>query len=141
MERRIVTLVAVLAISAPLLACGGGGPSFANRPPPPKSIVVTATIDDQRVSVSPRTFGAGPIELIVTNLTGDARDTTLESTGFGSGGTGIQQTTGPINPGDTARLQADLPRGRYAVRAEGVGRAPVRVTATRQTAQGELLQP
>ena len=49
--------------------CGSSSADYKNDPRPPSPIVITGYIDDQRVSVSPRSLGAGPISLIVTNQT------------------------------------------------------------------------
>ena len=50
----------------------GEDEDHANRDRPAASINVTAAIIDGRINVSPRSVGAGPIRLIVTNQT-DAR--------------------------------------------------------------------
>jgi hypothetical protein len=95
-----------------------------------------------RASRSPRGASApGPVELIVTNLTDDARELTLETTEIGGTGGGIEQSTGQINPGTTAQLKAELKQGRYAIIVDGAGTTPLRVGAPRPSAQDQLLQP
>ena len=134
----MATGVAVL-----LAGCGGSDDStYANEPRPPAPLVVSASIGSDKVSVSPRKFGAGPITLIVTNQTGQSRELTLETDEIG-GGPGIRQTSGPINPGDTASLKADLKRGTYRVAVDGkqIAAARLNVGAERESAQNELLQP
>jgi hypothetical protein len=124
--------------------CGGGDDSdYANEPRPPAPIVVSASIGSDRVSVSPRSFGAGPITLIVTNQTGTSREVTLETDEIGGSSPGIEQNSGPINPGDTASLKADLKRGTYKVAVDGrnIEAARLNVGAERESAQNELLQP
>jgi hypothetical protein len=105
--------------------------------------VVSASIGSDRVSVSPRQFGAGPITLIVTNQTGSSQEITLETDEIGGSAPGIEQNSGPINPGDTASLKADLKRGTYRVAVDdrGIEGARLRVGRERPTAQDELLQP
>ena len=123
--------------------CGGSTADYANEPRPPEPIVISASINDDRVSVSPRRFGAGPITLIVTNQTQSAQELTLETDEIGGSAPGIEQNSGPINPGDTASLKADLAKGTYsvAVDGDGIAAAALRVGKPRESAQNELLQP
>lgn len=134
---------AALAGIALLVTAGcGDDDDYANEPRPPAPIVVTAAITKDGVSVSPAKFGAGPINLIVTNQTETSQQITLETQDT-SGGAGITQSTGPINPRDTATLKADVPEGNYRVGVEGdaVKAAALEVSAERESAQNELLQP
>src|SRR3954453_3582640 len=100
------------ASGAALLVAGCGSESdYANKPRPPSPITITAAISKDRVQVSPRRFGAGPITLVVTNQSGRSADLVLETDTSG-GKSGIRQQTGPINPQGTASLKADLRQGR-----------------------------
>jgi hypothetical protein len=112
-----------------------------DEPRPPARIVLTGAISTDRVSVSPRRFGAGPVRLIVANLTDTSRQVTLEAADRTR--PGIRQETAPINPRDTAELRADLRTGRYTVRVIGSGirAATLRVSQRRGSAQNDLLQP
>ena len=132
-----------MGAAALLAGCGGSTADYANEARPPEPIVVSASINDERVSVSPRRFGAGPVTLIVTNQTQSAQELTLETDEIGGSAPGIEQTSGPINPGDTASLKADLARGTYrvAVDGDGIDAASLRVGRQRESAQNELLQP
>jgi hypothetical protein len=141
----------MLAARAALL-CGTGGllalaaigcasnTSYKNEPRPPSPIVVTASISKDRVSVSPAHFGAGPIDLVITNQTGASQQIVLETRGAG---VGLKQSTAPINPRDTAEIKADLASGRYSVRTSdgGIHPALLRVGRERPSAQNQLLQP
>jgi hypothetical protein len=89
------------------------------RPSAAGPIVITGYISHQRVSVSPDSFGAGPISLIVTNQTGTAQRVTLESAGPAGSGPGIKQVTAPISPQDTATLKVDVKPGSYSVHVGG----------------------
>lgn len=138
--RRAATALAAAAL---LSAAGcGEDDDYPNEARPPAPIVVTAAITTSGVSVSPEEFGAGPINLIVTNQTGTSQQITLE-TADTSSGPGITQSTGPINPRDTATLKADVPTGSYRVSAGGgsIDAATLEVGAERPSAQNELLQP
>jgi hypothetical protein len=133
-------LGALLLASAALVAGCGGDEEYANRPRPPAPIVVSASIGTDRVSVSPRRFGAGPVELKVANLTDRALRLTLETLGRGPG---RRQETGPINPRETASLKVDVEQGDYAVAVSGRGIDParLRVGAQRPSAQNDLMLP
>jgi hypothetical protein len=133
-----ITIVGVLALGA--AACGTTE-ERKNEPRPPSRIVLTGSISTDRVSISPRRFGAGPVSLVVANLTDTSQQVTLEATARNK--PGVRQQTAPINPRDTAELRADLGTGRYRVRVTGSGisAATLRVGRARRSAQNDLLQP
>ena len=139
---RAKALIAVSVLTGTLAACGEED-DYANNPRPPSPVVVSAAVTDSRVSVSPRRLGAGPVDLIVTNQTERAQEITLETDEIGGSSPGIQQRTGPINPGDTASLKANLERGSYrlAVDGQNIRAAALDVGEARPSAQNELLQP
>ena len=93
-----------------LLAAGCGEEEFENKPRPPVPIELTGVIQEDKVTISPRRVGAGPIMITVSNQTKDAHTVTLE-------GDTVQERVGPINPLDTATIQKTLPQGSYEVRA------------------------
>ena len=142
---RRTAALAPLAVAGALAlgGCGSSSADYENEARPPGPIIVTGYIDDQRVSVSPRTFGAGPISLIVTNQTGAAQRVTLESAGATGSGPGIRQVTAPISPQDTATLKVDVKPGSYSVHVagDGIRAARLRVGPERESAQNDLLQP
>jgi hypothetical protein len=142
MRRTVAATLLVIAAVPTVVGCGSSS-GYENDPRPPSPIVLTASIDDQRVSVSPQRFGAGPISLIVTNQTDTAQSVTLESANKAGSGPGLRQETAPISPQDTATLKADVKPGRYTVHVRGDGIAParLRVGPERASAQNDLLQP
>jgi hypothetical protein len=142
MRRTAATTPLAVAVVVAIAGCGTSS-DYKNDPRPPSPIVLTASIDDQRVSVSPQRFGAGPISLIVTNQTNTAQSVTLESTQKAGNGPGLRQVTAPISPRDTATLKADVKPGRYTVhvRGDGIIAAHLKVGPERASAQGDLLQP
>ncbi len=101
-------LLGVLALSA----CGSE--DFPNEPRPPLQLGITAVITEEQVEVSPNRFGAGPIMLTISNQTLNAHSVTLEGAERDSE---VLESTGPINPGDTATIQQTLEPGRYRVTA------------------------
>src|SRR4051812_11827524 len=133
-----ILIVGALALAA--AACGTTQ-ERKNEPRPATRIVVTGSISTDRVSISPRRFGAGPVSLVVANLTDTSQQLTLESAERDR--PGIRQQTAPINPRDTAELRADLRRGRYTVHVTGGGiaAATLRVGQRRASGRNELLQP
>ena len=137
-----LTPLAVGAVLA-LGSCGSSSGDYKNDPRPPGPIVITGYVDDQRVSVSPGTLGAGPISLIVTNQTSAAQRVTLESADATGSGPGLKQVTAPISPRDTATLKADVKPGRYTVHVagDGIRAARLQVGPERASAQNDLLQP
>lgn len=139
--RAAIAAVVVLAVA--LGGCGGGGGDFANEPRPAAPITVSAAISPARVTVSPARFGAGTIELIASNQTATSQRVILRSRARGGDGAQLRQSTGPINPGDTASLTADLSAGSYLVsaRSPAIDAATIVVGAPRASARDRLLQP
>ena len=131
----VVLVMATVAIAG----CGGSG-SYKNELRPPAPIVLTAAISKDRVSVSPSKFGAGPVSLVITNLTDSAQQVIFETS---AGQAGVLQQTGPINPRDTATLKVNAPTGGLVVRVQGgaIKAAKLNVGPARASAQNQLLQP
>ena len=132
--------IAIAAVALAVSACGTTE-DRRNDPRPPTRIVITGSISTDRVSISPRRFGAGPVSLVVANLTDASQQLTLETADRDR--PGVRQQTAPINPRDTAELRADLRSGRYTVHVTGGGiaAATLRVGKRRPSAQNDLLQP
>jgi len=134
-------VAAGIAGAAALATVGcGSTEQRPNLPRPPVRIVLTGSISTDRVSVSPRRIGAGPISLVVANLTDTTQRVTLETADRDRAG--IRRTT-PINPRDTVELRADLRTGRYTVHVAtgGIRAATLRTGRRRPSAQNDLLQP
>jgi hypothetical protein len=113
--------MALAGAAVALGGCAGTGSDGAGGPRTVSPMVVTASIGDQRVSVSPRLLGAGPISLIVTNQTATAQRVTLESAARPGQPRPLRQETSPISPADTATLTALVAPGRYLVHVRGDG--------------------
>jgi hypothetical protein len=124
-----------------VLAGCGGGKDFKNKPRPPATVQLSGVITDRGVSVEPRTIGAGPIILIVSNQTQQAHTVTLD----GPSGT---EEVGPINPLDTGRIQHNLDQGSYEIRAgsdratdKPIQPAKLNVGPPRRSSSGDVLLP
>jgi hypothetical protein len=143
MRRTAALMLLAVALGLAPAGCGGSSADYKNEPRPPATIVLTGYVDEHRVSVSPRSLGAGPISLIVTNQTSTAQSVTLESADAMGSGPGLKQVTAPISPQDTATLKADVRPGRYMVHVAGdtIRAARVQVGPERASAQNDLLQP
>jgi hypothetical protein len=131
-------LTAVVAVCT-LGACGQE--KYRNtHPRPPTPITISAYVSPTRVSVSPASFGAGPITLLVTNQSQTSQEVTFET---GSAGSSVTQTTGPINPGDTGEIKLFVRQGEYRLRASSgaISPATLMVGGERPSAQNEVLQP
>jgi hypothetical protein len=146
------TTIGLLAFSAFAIAgCGSSGQS-ASRPRPPVPVNLTVYINNQRVLVSPRSVGAGPVIFTVTNQS--TRTQTLAIHGVRSITIG-PIATGPITPQGTAQVQVNFRRpGVYtltsipvartqAARAvsPGIRAAALRIGRPRPSADNVLLLP
>jgi hypothetical protein len=132
----------VIGAAAMVAVAGcGSDASYKNDPRPAKTIVIAAAILPDKVSVSPREFGAGPISLTVANETDASQRISIVRKVNGQ--EQANEQTGPINPHDTATLKADVDEGEYEVRVEGetIAAAAFTVGAPRESAQNDLLQP
>jgi hypothetical protein len=147
--RRITLLVLAVAI---LAGCGSGGGHFANLPRPPSPVNVTVYINDQRVSISPSSVGAGPVVFVVTNQASRAQSMTILPAGVSAGQ--ALADTGPISPQATAQITVDLNRGNYSVATGptgateaaqatpgGIAPATLRISKERASASNQLMNP
>jgi hypothetical protein len=140
----VVVAAAMAAVA--LVGCGSAG-TFANKPRPATPVNLTVYINDHRVSVSPASVGAGPVQFIVTNEA--TKNETLEVVG----GASALANTGPINPGGTANVTVNFSnRGEYlvstrnssaasAAATSSIAPARLRIGPPRPSASSALLQP
>jgi hypothetical protein len=134
-------------LGAALLAAGvggcGAGEDYQNKPRPPSPINVTAAIDSDQVRVSPVSFGAGPVVILISNQSGTAQKVTLETDELGASTGGIRRSTTAIAPLSTGQLKVDAPEGSYTLSASAgdVAPATLEVSKERRSAQDDLLLP
>lgn len=140
--RRLFALTLSATALASCAAGCGNGKNYANNPRPPEPIVVAAAIAPGGISISPASFGAGLVQLVVTNLTTSSQQLEIV-TGTGAAQRSVLQQIGPINPQDTAQVKLQLGKGAYSVRVTGRGvkDAVLTVGGPRPTSQNQLLQP
>jgi hypothetical protein len=122
-------------------ASGCGGGDFKNKPRPAVPEELTGVIQQDKVTVSPNSFGAGPVLITISNQTKDAHTVTLE-------GDTVKERVGPVNPEDTATIQKTLPQGTYEVRAGSAVAVPkeiqpatLKVGRERRDSNNRLLLP
>jgi hypothetical protein len=141
MPREAAALSCALAAVA-AAGCGSSDHKYKNTARPPAAIVISASIDDRAVQISPQRLGAGPITLVITNQSNAPQQVTLETSDSGPGEKAV--TTGPISPRETASVNADVKQGTYALRVGGDGgvkAARLVVGKPRRSSQNDLLQP
>ncbi len=150
MRRTTLGMMLAFAVSLTVSACGGSK-HFANLPRPAAPVNLTVFINDQRVSVSPSTVGAGPVVFIITNQASNAASLVVSSSGSSSS----LADTGPISPQGTAQLSVDLKSpGSYTVgiaanssteaaaaTPTGIQSATVHVGSPRPNSSNEVGQP
>lgn len=136
-KRRRLRAALIAAIAGAPLALGAcGEDDFPNDPRPASPIELTAAIDDRSVSVSPASFGAGLVNVTVSNQTGEPTRLALDGP--------TSAATNEIPPGGTGTIKANLEEGEYEATAGSevdIRPARINVGPARPTSQNELLQP
>jgi hypothetical protein len=148
MRRTTIGFLAVTALA--LAGCGSGG-TFKNLPRPPTPVDLTVYINNSRVSVSPNSVGAGPVNFIVTNQSTKTQTLSINDSASGKP---IGAGTGPINPQGTTEVTVDFTPGDYLVTTGSAGKtdaalatpttihpAALHIGAPRPNANNVLLQP
>jgi len=140
MSRRAAAPAALIACA--LAGCGGGGEDYANKPRPATPINVTAAISTKKISLSPKSFGAGPAVIIVSNQSGSEQVVTLQTQELGGSKPGIKASTDPIAPRGTGTLKVDVREGTYELSVpKGPSPVTLEVGGERKSAQHTLLEP
>jgi hypothetical protein len=136
-----VQLLATGLMALALASCGSEK-DFANDPRPPTPINISASISDEKVTVSPADFGAGPVQFLIANLTDDPQTVTVETEDL-SDTAGIKQQSSVINPQGTTTLKVDVKEGDYVVHVDhkSIREAHIKVGGERDSSQDQLLQP
>ena len=120
-----------------LAAAGCGGEDHPNEPRPPTPFEVSALVDDKRVVVSPREFGAGLAVFSISNQTDDVAQLALEGP--------TEAVSEPIEPGGVSdSFKVPMQEGAYEVTAGEESRvraAQLLIGPERRSSQNELLLP
>ncbi len=135
--RRFALIVLVFAAGC------GSEPQRENldRPAPP--VIMTAAVQDDVIRISPRTVGAGQIELVVSNQSDAPQTVTFETDELGGQLGGNRASSSEIAAGGTGRLKIDAREGTYAVRVEddSIRAARIEIGPPRESGQNRLLLP
>lgn len=139
--RASLTATVMTATVLAMVGCGSKE-DYANDPRPPAPVNISAAISSDKITVSPGSFGAGPVTFLIANLTDDNQQVTVETRDL-SNKAGIKQTSSVINPQGTATMKVDIKEGDYTVSVnhKDVEPAEVKVGAERESSQDQLLQP
>jgi hypothetical protein len=132
---RFPLLVALPALAA--VAAGCGSEDHPNEPRPPAPIEVTARVDDKQVTVAPNSFGAGLVNVTISNQSQDTVELTFD-------GERLRTSTNPIEPNGVGNIKLDLEEGEYQVSAGSESDATpqtLRVGPERASSQNQLLLP
>ena len=136
---RQITMIGIVGAAALVVAgCGGSTATFANRPRPPEPITITGSVSNSRVLITPATFGAGPIDLEVTNAASRSVSLTVQDA-RGHSVADLQS----INPDTPGVVKFDIAPGNYAVIASehGIKPAELHVGSERPSAASRVLEP
>ena len=138
--------IGMLAVSALAVSACGATSKGATTPRPPSPVNLTVYIDNQRVSVSPDSVGAGPVAFIITNQASQAESLAVLPAGSAAGQP--LANTGPINPQATAQVTVNFTSpGNYALSTGGGGSgspiraASIHVAGQRSSSDTQVLQP
>ena len=138
--RSVKARAGVAALVAPLCIAGcGGEDDFANDPRPAAPIVVTAKVDSKRVVISPDEFGAGLVNITVSNQSEDPVRLTLVGPGPED-----NAESGEVPPNGIGNVKAALEEGDYEVNGgERSDAKPAQLTVgpPRASSSDELLLP
>lgn len=121
---------------AAIAVAGCGAEDHPNEPRPPAPIEITARVSDDRVAVQPSEFGAGLVNMTISNQS----DVPVEIAVDGPTG-----NTGPtIAPGQPGNFKFNFEEGEYEVSAgeeSDASPAVLTVGPERASSQNELLLP
>ncbi|MGH2889420.1 MAG: hypothetical protein ACRDNJ_07310 [Solirubrobacteraceae bacterium] len=146
----------LLAVSAcatsglALSGCGGSGGQSPSASRPASPINLAVYVNDRRVSVSPRSVGAGLVVFVVTNQASHAESLAISRTGASA----ALASTAPINPQGTTQLSVDFTPGDYTIATASRGRtqaqrsepssirpASLHIGRERPNSDNQVLQP
>jgi hypothetical protein len=136
---RQVTMIGIVGVAVILVAgCGAGSGTYAGKSSPPEPITITGSINNSRVLVSPASFGAGPIDLVVTNAA--SRSVSLAIQNANGRSIAAVQSINPDTPGE---VKLNIAPGDYIVIASqpSIKPAELHVGSERPSTANSLLQP
>jgi hypothetical protein len=146
---RTIGILAATATALAISACGSAGGKAASQVRPASPVNLSVYVNDSRVSVSPRSVGAGPVVFIVTNQASHA-----EALAISKAGGSTLASTAPINPQGTTQVAVDFKPGDYTIttgahgktdaqlaRQSSIRPASIHIGRKRSDSSNQLLQP
>lgn len=133
------TGAAACCVAVLVVAGCGSDDDFANDPRPPAPILVTAKVDDEKVVVSPKDFGAGLVSFAISNQSDDPVSLTLVGPAPED-----NEISGEIPPAGVDEFKADMVEGDYEVNGgERSNAKPAQITVgpERPSSKDQLLLP
>jgi hypothetical protein len=134
---RRLAVLALTGLAVAGLAAGCGQKYRENQNRPPQPLMESISIVDDKLTVSEKSFGAGPTWFTISNQHGGPVTVKVE------GAPGINQV-GPILDRNPGQLQVTLDPGSYQITATGdrfIKPAKIKVGEPRPSAQNQLLRP
>lgn len=135
---RPVALAAVTALA--VAGCGAAHHVNSDRPAAP--LTITASINQHKVIVSPVSFGAGPIVILISNQSGRNQHVTFETNNAPGGPAGVKRSTS-IASGNAGQIQITPNPGHYLLHtaASGMHGVSLVIGRKRPTDQNQVLEP
>lgn len=130
-------MLAIAALALPLGAAGCGGDDFPNDPRPPAPIEVTANVTNKAITVAPSQFGAGLVNLTISNTSDNVVSLNIK-------GGQIDTSADPIDPNSVGNFKLKFTEGSYEVTAGDDSSArptELVVGSERASSQNQLLLP
>lgn len=120
--RRGLAAFVGIALTAVLASCGDD--DFKNEPRPPLPVELTGVIQTDKITISPRSVGAGPVLITISNQTDDPHSVLLE-------GNSLRSRSPSVAPTDTTTIRETLEPGEYEVSAGSAAAVPREIRAAR----------
>jgi hypothetical protein len=137
-RHRTAAIACCAAATITVVGCGGDD-DFANDPRPPAPILVTAKVDDQKVVISPKEFGAGLVTFAISNQSDDPVSLTL----VGPAPEDNEAST-EIPPAGVDEFKAEMAEGDYEINGgerSDAKPAQIAVGPERESSKDQLLLP
>jgi hypothetical protein len=130
-----VAVLAGVASLAAVAVAGCGAASNPNDPRPPAQLEVSASVNPDKVQISPDKFGAGVVNITVANLSGSPITFSVDGP--------KKASTPEIQPGAPDYLKMNLTQGTYqaTVGNSKIKPATIKVGPGRPSSQNQLLLP
>ena len=128
-------MLAVAASLAAVAVVGCGASSNPNDPRPPAQIEVSASVNPDKVQISPDKFGAGVVNITIANLSGSPITFSVDGP--------RKASTPQIQPGAPDYLKMNLTEGTYqaTVGNSKIKPATIKVGPERPNSDNQLLLP